>query len=335
MEGDLLTGIKLYRAGKYGKAERLLRRVVTNTTKKEIKVNAIEFLTVSLLAQKKYESVISTYDQTIPLIIEMYTEQSKQFLYCLHCLVISHTHLKNFSLAYTLAETQCRISKDFPGDYFYFDALFDFGELLRLQGNFEKSIELYEKARQIGKKEDSQYGTVICNMSVSLEMTGDYSRAISLRKEFLEIAEKEKDTNPSRYKTAVTNLAHIYSTMKRYDLSDELTAKIQEHVIRDTCSNKRMCRNCEKIISCIVPAWKEGDMCSTCLNVHYCDKKCQIEHWPKHKLVCKPVEDACGQCGQKSGNACAKCEKITYCSKACQVKHWKEHKGWCEKSENE
>jgi hypothetical protein len=320
---NFVIGKNLYHANNFVKAESFLRKAFANCHENRvIKVQVTNYLATSLLMQNKYAEALKVYDErAAKLILEIYTEKSVFYLAYLHAAITCHINLRNFSIASKLAADQLLISKSMNNAK-HGSVVLDCAEAQRSQGNHAEAIKLYNEAKLLFKREDYLYGTIICNMSISLEAIGDYERAILLRKEFLEIAKED------RRETALLNLAHLYISMKRFDLSDELKVKLLPGSVVE--STKRMCNNCNKIMSCFVSAWKECDMCSVCLKVNYCGEKCQLEHWPKHKLVCKPAEEGCGQCGQKAENACAKCKGIVYCSKACQVKHWKEHKEWCE-----
>ncbi|KAJ7633719.1 hypothetical protein B0H17DRAFT_1149907 [Mycena rosella] len=39
-----------------------------------------------------------------------------------------------------------------------------------------------------------------------------------------------------------------------------------------------------------IPAEGEFSRCSKCKTTMYCSKKCQVEHWPKHKNICSKVD---------------------------------------------
>eukprot|EP00122_Pirum_gemmata_P007709 Pgem_evm1s7086 len=45
-----------------------------------------------------------------------------------------------------------------------------------------------------------------------------------------------------------------------------------------------ICTNVQTTCTNLVTAFSS---CSGCQTVHYCSKKCQKDHWPFHKKVCK------------------------------------------------
>ena len=101
--------------------------------------------------------------------------------------------------------------------------------------------------------------------------------------------------------------------------------------------------------------------CGGCRSVYYCDRQCQVAHWPVHKLCCQPdgrlcfvpirplqasylsSRDStpnvynphvlyCAACGTallKPCWKCSRCRQVYYCHKQCQTEHWPQHKGDC------
>ena len=72
--------------------------------------------------------------------------------------------------------------------------------------------------------------------------------------------------------------------------------------------------------------------CQACRSVHYCNIKCQQNHWDnRHKEECKliqekkqSVKEKCNTCS-KSGvklRCCDRCKSVYYCSSTCQKEDW-------------
>jgi len=77
--------------------------------------------------------------------------------------------------------------------------------------------------------------------------------------------------------------------------------------------------------------------CTACNLVKYCNRKCQVAHWPAHKKACKKrlsKHHYCAGCGDSddggsSLKACTGCNRVDYCNKKCQAAHWPAHKKAC------
>jgi hypothetical protein len=79
--------------------------------------------------------------------------------------------------------------------------------------------------------------------------------------------------------------------------------------------------------------------CAACNLVKYCNRSCQVAHWPAHKETCKKrlaKHHGCAACGDSddgggSLKACTGCNLVEYCNRTCQVAHWPAHKKACKK----
>jgi len=80
--------------------------------------------------------------------------------------------------------------------------------------------------------------------------------------------------------------------------------------------------------------------CTACNLVKYCNRTCQVAHWPAHKRACKrrrkhlAKHHFCAACcdsddGGGSLKACTGCNLVEYCNKMCQAAHWPAHKKAC------
>jgi MYND finger len=49
---------------------------------------------------------------------------------------------------------------------------------------------------------------------------------------------------------------------------------------------ERTCANCEKILHGKILS------CSSCQQTSYCDRDCQKNHWPLHKIRCQKMKNA-------------------------------------------
>eukprot|EP00979_Chaetoceros_neogracilis_P008161 scaffold1805_cov166-Chaetoceros_neogracile.AAC.2 len=83
--------------------------------------------------------------------------------------------------------------------------------------------------------------------------------------------------------------------------------------------------------------------CTACNLVKYCNRTCQVAHWPAHKKACKKAckkrlakHHCCAACGDSddgggSLKACTGCNLVEYCNRTCQAAHWPAHKKACKK----
>jgi len=81
--------------------------------------------------------------------------------------------------------------------------------------------------------------------------------------------------------------------------------------------------------------------CTACNLVKYCNRTCQVAHWPAHKKACKKAckkrrakHHYCAACGDSddgggSLKACTGCSLVEYCNRTCQAAHWPAHKKAC------
>jgi len=77
--------------------------------------------------------------------------------------------------------------------------------------------------------------------------------------------------------------------------------------------------------------------CTACNLVKYCNRTCQVAHWPAHKKACKKrlaKHHCCAACGDSddgggSLKACTGCNLVEYCNRTCQAAHWSAHKKAC------
>ena len=81
--------------------------------------------------------------------------------------------------------------------------------------------------------------------------------------------------------------------------------------------------------------------CTACNLVKYCNRTCQVAHWPAHKKACKKAckkrlakHHCCAACGDGddgdgSLKACTGCNLVEYCNRTCQAAHWPAHKKAC------
>jgi hypothetical protein len=134
---------------------------------------------------------------------------------------------------------------------------------------------------------------------------GEFERCLSLRERGIKL-----EYRPICIAVQMQNMATVYAKLKRFDMAVTYGAnalEIYTHCLDKShpyvvsakknlenyrlatgvvVSDKRMCNNnplCKNIFT-----WDHREtMCSGCSNAHYCTPKCQLEHWPVHKLKCK------------------------------------------------
>lgn len=100
-------------------------------------------------------------------------------------------------------------------------------------------------------------------------------------------------------------------------------------------SSNHQCANCKTVTGNL-------KKCTGCRAVVYCSKSCQLQHWPKHKAMCKQLSRKrnmaaskrvphCGNCERSGGQLrrCTGCKATAYCSESCQREHWSKHKLVC------
>lgn len=117
---------------------------------------------------------------------------------------------------------------------------------------------------------------------------------------------------------------------------------------------KRVCSFCKRCSDTL-------KKCKRCGVAQYCNRECQVGHWPKHKLECNamskfgslsseltcsstaadksmasasegpPTIESCAFCGLRSAKLkkCLRCNKTKYCGRECQRRHWSSHKLNC------
>jgi len=137
------------------------------------------------------------------------------------------------------------------------------------------------------------------------------------------------------------------------------------------CTHIFTMQNPPKKLACIFCKQKKTSMnrCKQCKNALYCSRECQINHWPKHREVCRKKSDdpqdnplriqtkrkkmhkhatepslneyvleiekrksTCDTCKQKNHllKACKSYINAYYCSKECQIKDKPKHEKICE-----
>ena len=81
--------------------------------------------------------------------------------------------------------------------------------------------------------------------------------------------------------------------------------------------------------------------CTKCKVGIYCQKNCQVAHWPTHKSICKEIvklkTKICLNCLKEVGGhmKCSKCRVAVYCNDECQIAHWPVHESMCQDSNSE
>ncbi len=59
----------------------------------------------------------------------------------------------------------------------------------------------------------------------------------------------------------------------------------EEHhrdIVQEALTNRKVCPNCDTH-DC-------SQKCSRCKSVFYCNSRCQVAHWPKHKRICNEFD---------------------------------------------
>jgi tetratricopeptide (TPR) repeat protein len=179
------------------------------------------------------------------------------------------------------------------------------GELFYAQNDLLNAKEVYEHAVTILPKNDPTYVTAINGLANVLHQMGEFERCLSLREEAIKL-----ERRPVCRAVQMRNTAATYAKLKRFDMAVTYVSNALEiytgcldkshpYVVSAitalenyrlatgvVVSDKRMCNNnplCKNIFT-----WDHREtMCSGCNDAHYCTPKCQLEHWPVHKLKCK------------------------------------------------
>lgn len=64
----------------------------------------------------------------------------------------------------------------------------------------------------------------------------------------------------------------------------------------------RICAACSRGYGHNPPFPKDGKRCGGCLNISYCDRKCQAAHWGVHKGQCKQFAAARAEYDSRANN---------------------------------
>eukprot|EP01084_Bolivina_argentea_P205931 351703_1 len=87
---------------------------------------------------------------------------------------------------------------------------------------------------------------------------------------------KQKNKGKNRYKSKPKS-KHRQRQGNQIKSQPQKKATTQKQSISSACINK--CGNCSKLSA--------TSRCGGCKLIFYCNKQCQLTHWPKHKKMCK------------------------------------------------
>jgi len=233
----------------------------------------------------------------------------------------------------------------------------------RLEQHFDEALIIYARAKSVllRHKTGSMYGLLLSEMAICHRALDQFSEANTCYKQDVEHSLAIYGDAHPQYATALGNHGRMFLELKQYEeaasrfaeslaihqklcgnrhpgtvqvagdlrFARELAKRTDRHLISADHAF-RMCNGCATI--------KGSDdagfcmpMCTGCARVWYCDTKCQLQHWPTHKLTCK-VCLHCETLLTKKANRCSRCKTAKYCNVECQKEDWSEHKHECVKA---
>ena len=110
--------------------------------------------------------------------------------------------------------------KDIEGERWQLALVYnELGGLYRGTGQYEKSLEAFEKAKRLGegRLEPGEYATILNNMAGTLRQMREYSRAEELFLEAIKLYQQEDMTGTQAYASVLNNLSLVYQSTRQLD----------------------------------------------------------------------------------------------------------------------
>lgn len=185
-----------------------------------------------------YYSAIGDFDHAIPLFLEVYAEQNRQYpKNHLNTIIYGNYIAEVYTQAGALKKAQEMYEYNYeiirssysPTDSVYIEMLYTLSNFYTQNGMFERAIPFYKtdcdmQKKNYGEKSD-QYLTAINQLGELCIYAGKYDEAEKVFTEFVKLAEAKYGKKHVDYATSLNNLAVVYEKQNRFKEAEELYLK--------------------------------------------------------------------------------------------------------------
>lgn len=263
-----------------------------------------------------------------------------------------YTGLDRFAEASADANAAMRIMEELKetSGLPYASMLMSMARLSHAQGMYSQQLEWLLRAERVmaNFKTHRNYGVVVCNLAVCLELLERPVEARSKYLDALELVAAADGTQHPEYASVLANLACLYAELKAYDGAIprlEQAVRIYSHmcgpehqrtISTQTALNEcykgaakprplwgtdtrwRLCGGCDNLIDRqpLVALGTDFLACGGCNNVAYCSQRCVDSDWVVHGDECGNPRPARVRVNVYLPDACAHCYRLlspTWC----------------------
>jgi len=143
------------------------------------------------------------------------------------------------------------------------------GEILEALGQYDEAIASYQKCISICETPD-EFAHVYNCIGVVLRLTGKVDDSIEWYKKSLQAQQ-----TLAAHSNLITAIQMKHGILR--------PARIDGYDHKGQTDSDYICQNCHKSGAVKI--------CSRCRQVRYCNKKCQKQHWKRHKRICSSLRD--------------------------------------------
>lgn len=351
ISGQIDQAEKFYFDKKYEEAIELLtsilERIGENAPPTEQKVAALYYLSYSLYALERCieaKPYMISYIEDKRKLKGIGTEDEFRILSVLYCI---YRNSKDYLKAYDICKEEARcfgnLSKD--NRRIYANTVVEIADFDLKREAYIECLSLYEEAKKIfveNKYEDSHRKLIVKLIHYHQKLY-QFDKAFTCCKQLIKLTPQK--TN--EYGDVLIHLSSLYYNLKQYEkacvlMEEALTIK---NVDKQTVETKlteirekarivhreslevghmyRICNECDTIT-------ENMDICNGCCRAWYCNKECQLRHWPTHKPLCV----VCMNCDKPLNRdtillRCSLCNSAKYCDEECLKANLEEHKKTC------
>jgi len=342
--------------GNYRSALNLLRPLLRQAKAlPDVEYVVTRLLSISYSALDQPKIALPHTQRYVALAQELYGPGSVKYAKALKALCAVHQGLQDYPEARRVINQTLAIMEDSGnaqteeyGSMVLMQALLDIYEK-----RYDEALILCNKAKPLlsHHKESNDYSVLLNNMACCHLKREEWNDALACFKECLGYSYKRYGPDHREYASLLDNLAEAYTNLKQYEeaipcfeqalaieerllgkyhrcpvhirnrLADaRVKAKHPQRYLIDVGHDYRMCNQCSHVE-------EHMSKCDGCSRVWYCNRECQLLHWPTHKLQC----NVCQNCSKvlNTVKRCGCCKEAKYCDAVCQDICWHQHKLEC------